>query len=70
MQKLGIRITALNLYLHTGIWVKKMKKNMSEILLLIFLAAVVIFGGYLLGYRSGKHKALRENREDENSSKE
>jgi len=42
---------------------------MSDILVLIILAAVVIFGGYLLGYRSGKHRALRENRENERTKK-
>lgn len=42
---------------------------MSEIWVLIVLAAVVILGGYLLGYRSGKHRALKENRQDERSSK-
>jgi len=38
---------------------------MSEIWILIILAAVIIFGGYLLGYRSGKHPASKKNREDE-----
>lgn len=38
---------------------------MSDIWVLIFLALVIVIGGYLLGYRSGKHRALRENNEDE-----
>jgi len=42
---------------------------MSDIWLLIVLAAVIIFGGYLLGYRSGKLRALRENKEDKVSPK-
>ena len=42
---------------------------MSELWLLIILAAVVIAGGYLLGYRGGKHRAIKVNEEDERSNK-
>jgi len=42
---------------------------MNEILGLILLAAVIIAGGYLLNYRSGKHRALSDNKEEELSSK-
>jgi len=42
---------------------------MSEIWVLIILAAVVIAGGYLLGYRSGKLRAQKDNKNDDLSSK-
>jgi len=38
---------------------------MNEIWVLIILAVVIIFGGYWLEYRSGKHKALRKNEDDD-----
>jgi len=41
----------------------------SNVLVLIILAVVIIAGGYLLGYRSGKHRAPRDNKDDEISSK-
>lgn len=45
-------------------------KIMGDIALLIILATVIVAGGYLLSYRSGKHKTLRDSREDKTSSKE
>lgn len=45
------------------------KPLMSEVSLLVVLAVVIIAGGYLLGYRSGQHRARRDSRNDQNSPK-
>jgi len=42
---------------------------MSSKWILIVLAVVIIFGGYYLGYRSGKHRAIGDNKKDEPTSK-
>jgi len=42
---------------------------MSDKWVLILLAAVIIVGGYLLNYRSGKHRALKSNEDEEHSRK-
>ncbi len=42
---------------------------MSEIWVLILLAAVIVLGGYLLSYRSGKPRVPREKNENKFSSK-
>lgn len=42
---------------------------MSDIWVLIVLAAVIIFGGYLLSYRSENHRPPKQNKENEHPPK-
>jgi len=41
---------------------------MNEMWGLVILAAVIVLGGFLLSYRSGKHRAIGKNKEDETQS--